>query len=206
MAITAFLALAGASHPAAAHGIHENSTYLESGMVHAVMTPSILLGVLAIALYYGLETSRRRDGTGPRTVHIALLALAVGLVAGLLVPERHGLEVYAFIPLAGFAAAGATYAASGFAMPWLAWPGGLLIGASMGLSGYLDGPADDQWWWFVLGIVAAVAILVVVLVTLVRWLTKRGWMTWSGIATRIAASWCAAITVLLASLLAMPPR
>jgi len=204
-----FVAVLATATPAYAHGVHENASYLESGMAHALTTPHIAALIVALSAALGNEIVRRRaqvDGDEQSGQAIALclrvfVAVAAGAVAGVILPPDWALSLYDWWPLAGLF----TAAAALLLFPWMRGDWLALIGFVAGLlaavGALLDGPADRDWGWFLVGVLAGGTIFGVQITALVTWWKPR----WMATAARIAGAWCLTILSLQLVLTTVKP-
>ena len=189
-------ALVVAARPAAAHGVHDNATYLESGILHAIMTPHLLALILAMGTALAWLLARRDRGNRypfaerlPGWVTLSFiiaLSAAAGGAGALLLPEGWLLEGYGLWPLVGLLVAAALFFFLGRIGALALIATAVLGGALLTLAAYLDGPAERNWMWFLAGLTMAAAVIVILLATLVGWFRPR----WLETAARIAGAWC----------------
>jgi len=182
------LAIASSIDGAFAHGFVEDRSYYENGLLHAITSPVLIVAMSAIGFALG-KVGREWDWLSA--------AIFVGaLLASLAVPESIGLQVFTMAAPLLLAVAGIILLLFGPLLKWSLPPLAALMGLVAGVTLYLDGPADDDWPWFVVGAAVSSGIVSVVAAIAWRWL-ERPWMI---IAARIVGAWLVAVGVMLAGL------
>lgn len=185
--IRLFAVLALVPTVAHAHLVNSGLGPFYDGMLHLLLSPGDLLGLLAAALLAGLR--------GPRASRLTVLVMpAAWLLFGLIglnlstSPQLAGLSVLSFVIL------GALVAFDPKRLP--EWAVAALAGSFGALHGLLNGSALAAIGAGVVslfGIVATVFVLALVVASLVVPL-QRAWMR---IAVRVAGSWVTAVGILM---------
>jgi len=170
-----------------AHLVNSGLGPFYDGMLHLMLSPGDLLGLLAAALLAGLQ--------GPRASRLTVIVMpAAWLLSGLV-----GLNMPASLQLPGlsvlsFAILGALVALDSKRLP--EWAVAALAGLFGALHGLLNGSAlaaIGAGTVSLLGIVTTVFVLTLIVASLVIPLQRA----WTRIAVRVAGSWVAAVGMLM---------
>ena len=170
-----------------AHLVNSGLGPFYDGMLHLLLSPGDLLGLLAAALLAGLQ--------GPRASRLTVIVMpAAWLLSGLV-----GLNMPASLQLPGlsvlsFAILGALVALDSKRLP--EWAVAALAGLFGALHGLLNGSAlaaIGAGTVSLLGIVTTVFVLTLIVASLVIPLQRA----WTRIAVRVAGSWVAAVGMLM---------
>jgi len=179
----AFVATAA---PASAHPVF-GVTGFAGGLLHALLVPTHLMAVVALALLIG----QQRRGRGAVIAYAAAIIAGLGAIAMAYVPERADEGVLAVAASAGLLVA--------LARP-LPRSVGVLLAGAVGLAVALDSPPEaislrDANLALLGTAIGAVLVLLALLQVTTR--LTRGWQR---IGARIAGSWIAATAILVLAL------
>jgi hydrogenase/urease accessory protein HupE len=189
LALVATLGFLGSPQPAQAHLVNTGFGPFYDGILHLLLSPDELLGVVGLSLLAGL--------CGPRFGRSILWVLPLAWLAGGLVGIRSSHEI--FLPaVTGFAlvAIGALVALD------RQWPLKVPVGAAFAfgcLQGFVNGTVAAQGQLGLaglLGIAGTVFVLVALVSAGTVSLAERP--PWTRIVVRVAGSWVAAIGLLMA--------
>jgi len=179
----AFVATAA---PASAHPVF-GVTGFAGGLLHALLVPTHLMAVVALALLIG----QQRRGRGAVIAYAAAIIAGLGAIAIAYVPERADEGVLAVAASAGLLVA--------LARP-LPRSVGVLLAGAVGLAVALDSPPEAislrDANLALLGTAIGALLVLLALLQLTTRLT-RGWQR---IGARIAGSWIAATAILVLAL------
>jgi urease accessory protein len=172
--------------PASAHSVF-GVTGFAGGLLHALLVPTHLMAVVALALLIGQQ----------RWVHGAVIAYAAAMIAGL------GAIALAYVPTRAEQGVLAVAASAGLLVALgrpLPRPVGVLLAAAGGLALALDSPPEAISLRDAnLALLGTATGAVIVLLALLQGTTRftRGWQR---IGARIVGSWSAASAILVLAL------
>ena len=179
----AFVATAA---PASAHPVF-GVTGFAGGLLHALLVPTHLMAVVALALLIG----QQRRGRGAVIAYAAAIIAGLGAIAIAYVPERADEGVLAVAASAGLLVA--------LARP-LPRSVGVLLAGAVGLAVALDSPPEAISLRHAnLALLGTAIGALLVLLALLQ-LTTRLTRGWQRIGARIAGSWIAATAILVLAL------
>ena len=184
----ACLTVVGLANPADAHSPFPGAGEFYNGMLHPLIVPAYLLGILGLGLLFGQKA--------PQSSQFAVPAFGVSVVAAMAMPHSVAGPLPQSILLGVVLVAGLVVALSlnlGAILPCLF---AVFAGALIGLDIRQNALAEGQSWIALAGAATGAIIAVAMVAAFVVWLRRA----WNGIAVRVLGSWTAASAFLVIAL------
>jgi hypothetical protein len=190
-AATAFIALLS-PEPALAHTTIPGVNFAYAALVHALFAPPAPLVLLGFGLLLGMH--------GAKALGWAWTAFFLAMVAGVAVTLSIRVFIDPELPMLLIALVAALWAGSGMPLPRSA---AAIVGAVAGyVFGVFIAPSPASWSTqahAIAGGLIGANFALVFIVAAVDTVRKRWAMRWVTVGLRVAASWIAAISVLMAA-------